>query len=323
MNKDERIASLFELKAVQLFNENRIDDVYDFYLKNRNLFIEYGIAQKQIIKTLCSKKDDFQANYYLSKFDNPLEIQRIIKSYEVPEYIIVDNLKTNNKLYQALRDCDKIRVIPKNINDSQGDNGLFIKNVLEKSLDLLITKCNTVNSFAPEGALTELKENQINDLLQSLINNYLYPLDLKEAKDQPRVGNSYGKEGETKDAGSADIVLKIDEEDVIVEGLWMESLDKNYLDLHVNKTFRYSTYGKVYFVVIYYGGKNYSSFKSKVFDYLDNVDNKSKAEDKHQYIEGHMLKKIERIAHNNNLETLKLIFEDSVMYVIDVNMKRG
>ena len=39
MNKDERLASLFEMKAVQLFNDNKTDDLYEFYLKNRNFFI--------------------------------------------------------------------------------------------------------------------------------------------------------------------------------------------------------------------------------------------------------------------------------------------
>ena len=211
MNKDERLASLFEMKAVQLFNDNKTDDLYEFYLKNRNFFIEYGIAQEQIIKTLRNKLDDFQLNYFLSKFDNPFEIQRIIQSYDVPADIIVDNLKSNNILYQALKDCEKIRVIPKVINDSQGNIGIFVKNVLEKSLNQLITKCNTVNRLAADGALLELKENQINDLLQSLINSYFYPLYLKEVQDQPRVANSYVKDGESKDAGNADIVLKFDD----------------------------------------------------------------------------------------------------------------
>lgn len=157
MNKDERLASLFEMKAVQLFNDNKTDDLYEFYLKNRNIFIEYGIAQEQIIKTLRNKLDDFQINYYLSKFDNLFEIQRIIQSYDVPADIIVDNLKSNNILYQALKDCEKIRVIPKVINDSQDNIGIFVKNVLEKSLNQLITKCNTVNSLAADGTLVELK----------------------------------------------------------------------------------------------------------------------------------------------------------------------
>ena len=322
MNKDERLASLFEMKAVQLFNDNKTDDLYEFYLKNSNFFIEYGIAQEQIIKTLRNKLDDFQLNYFLSKFDNPFEIQRIIQSYDVPADIIVDNLKSNNILYQALKDCEKIRVIPKVINDSQGNIGIFVKNVLEKSLNQLITKCNTVNRLAADGTLVELKENQINDLLQSLINSYFYPLYLKEVQDQPRVANSYVKDGESKDAGNADIVLKFDDEDIVVECLCLDSLNKSYLDSHINKTFGYSTYGKNFFVVIYYEGSNYPTFKEKVFDYLDNVDNKITSEDKHQYAESHMLRKINRISRNNNLDTLELILDDSVMYVLNVNMKR-
>lgn len=74
--------------------------------------------------------------------------------------------------------------------------------------------------------------------------------------------------------------------------------------------------------MIYYKGSNYPTFKGKVFDYLDNVDNKIKSEDKHQYAESHMLGKINRISRNNNLDTLELIFDDSVMYVLNVNMKR-
>lgn len=320
-NKDERLASLFEMKAVQLFNDNKIDDLYEFYLKNRKLFIEYGIAQEQVIKMLCNKQDDFQISYYLSRFDNPFEIQRIVNSYKIPEAIIINNLRNNNNLYKALKDCHKIRVIPEAINENHGDIGIFIKNVLEKSLNQLVTKCNTINSLAPDGTLAVLKENQINDLLQSLINNYFYPLDLKESKDQPRVGNSYRKDGDSKDAGSADIVLKIDDEDVIVEGLWMDSLNKKNLDIHINKSFDYSTYGKNYFVVIYYGGSNYPLFKNKIFDYLNNSENTIKTGNKHQYVEKHMLQQIEQITNNNNLNTIKLILEDSVMYVLNVNMK--
>ena len=170
-------------------------------------------------------------------------------------------------MYFSLKDNEKICVIPRKINEHNDDVGVFLKNVFVKSLNQLITKCNTMNKIASFFTSTKLKENQLNDILQSLINSYLSPLDLTETADQPRVGNSNGTNGQSRDSGNADIIIKIDGQDVVVECLWLNSLDKTYLDAHLDKVFDYSTYGKLYFIVIYYDGSHYSDFKKKVYNY--------------------------------------------------------
>lgn len=323
MTKKERIASLIELKAIALFNENRLDELYEFYLEKRKVFFETGIAQEQILKMLKAKKDDFQLFQLLKNIEDIGEIQRIINSYDIPPSVIIDTLKNNVNLYFTLKDDEKICVIPRKINEHNYDVGEFIKNVLDKSLNRLITKCNTINKLTSFFTSTKLKENQLNDVLQSLIDSYLYPLDLTESSDQSRVGNSNGTSGEKpKDSGNADIVIKIDGQDVVVECLWLRNLNKPYFDSHLNKVFDYSTYGKLYFIIIYYSGGNYPDFTTNIFDYLNNIDNRDSSDKRHQYLDNHHLKKITKGNNNNSLDSIILELEDSKIYVFNANLKQ-
>ncbi|MEE1211733.1 MAG: hypothetical protein UHO11_04475 [Treponema sp.] len=321
MTKKEQKASLIEIKAIELFNETRLDELYELYLENRKLFLEMGIAQEQIIKMLKAK-DNYQLLGYLKNFEDENEIQEILDSYEIPPSILINNLKSNAPLYFSLKDNEKICVIPRKINEHNDDVGVFLKNVFVKSLNQLITKCNTMNKIASFFTSTKLKENQLNDILQSLINSYLSPLDLTETADQPRVGNSNGTNGQSRDSGNADIIIKIDGQDVVVECLWLNSLDKTYLDAHLDKVFDYSTYGKLYFIVIYYDGSHYSDFKKKVYNYLNNIDNKDISGSKHKYLDTHHLKKISKDNGNNSLDSIILELEDSKFYVFNANLKK-
>ena len=312
-----------EAYYIELFNENSFDELYEFYLENRRVFFETGIAQEQILRMLKAKKDDFQLFQLLKTIEDIGEIKRIINSYDIPTSVIIDTLKSNANLYFTLKDNEKICVVPRKINEHNDDVGEFIKNVLDKSLNQLITKCNTLNKLSSFHASTELKENQVNDILQSLVDSYLYPLDLSRPFDQPRVGNSNGTAGEKpKDSGNADIVIKIDGQDIIVECLWLDSLNKSYFDSHLNKVFDYSGYGKLYFIIIYYGGDNYSGFKTKVFDYLNNIDNRDSSDKRHQYPYNHHLKNIIKSDSNNSLDSIILELDDSKFYVFNANLKQ-
>ena len=160
MTKTEKLASIIEIKAIELFKENRLDELYELYLENRKMFFEMGIAQEHIIKMLKAK-DNYQLLRYLKNFEDENEIQRIIDSYDIPPSILIDNLKNNATLYLSLKDKEKICVIPRKINEHNDDVGLFLKNVLEKSLNQLITKCNTMNRLTSFFTSTKLKENQL------------------------------------------------------------------------------------------------------------------------------------------------------------------
>ena len=91
MTKKEQKASLIEIKAIELFNEPRLDELYELYLENRKLFLEMGIAQEQIIKMLKAK-DNYQLLGYLKNFEDENEIQEILDSYEIPPSILINYL---------------------------------------------------------------------------------------------------------------------------------------------------------------------------------------------------------------------------------------
>ncbi|OIJ16790.1 hypothetical protein BKP45_21010 [Anaerobacillus alkalidiazotrophicus] len=90
-------------------------------------------------------------------------------------------------------------------------------------------------------------------------------------KDQSLWGKSRG--GIT--SGEVDIFIKQKNGDPfsIVEALNLESLDKTYLNLHLEKIFYYDTTGLKYnFILVYSTSKNFSDFWGRYLNYISNFD---------------------------------------------------
>lgn len=86
------------------------------------------------------------------------------------------------------------------------------------------------------------------------------------SKDQSLWGTSRGG----KTSGEVDIFIKEKNGDPfsIIEALNLESLDRNYLNLHLEKIFSYDTTGLKYnFIIVYSSSKNFSEFWNRYINY--------------------------------------------------------
>lgn len=305
-----------DLNICLLFEQGLYEEVFQLYLEYKNLIINNDVCPEKLLITFSKLNTGTQMNEYLSTNNNFSKYQNIIQRNNIQ--IDLSSIEENFKLYLTLRDEDKIKTIPYKINDHQCCKSIFIKNILEKSLIALVSKKYTINRITGFFQYNKLKENELNDLLKILMDNYLVALDFNETSDQPRAGISY----EGKDAGSIDIRLKLDEEDFIIEPLWLKSLSSANLDLHINKVYNYSVYGNTYFLVIYYNGKDFNKFNKKLINYLDNVNNNKGK--KHNYLKSHeLISSPHQEKKNSNLITLKLNMTDSEMYIFVVNLYSG
>ena len=104
-------------------------------------------------------------------------------------------------------------------------------------------------------------ENEMNDYIRDILDESY------ETKDQTR----QGKSEEESDAGEVDIQLYIDGiPGVMIEGLILDSVSKEYLDNHIKKVLvNYDPNGCPYvFVLIYYKGKNLKGFYDRLIVHL-------------------------------------------------------
>lgn len=105
-------------------------------------------------------------------------------------------------------------------------------------------------------------ENEMNDYIRDILDETF------ETKDQTR----QGKSEKESDAGEVDIQLYIDGiPGVMIEGLILDSVSKDYLDKHIRKVLvNYDPNGCPYaFLIIYYKGKNLKEFYNRLTIHLN------------------------------------------------------
>lgn len=92
----------------------------------------------------------------------------------------------------------------------------------------------------------------------------------KENKDQTR----HGVSANGCDAGEVDLLLlKEGKEIAIMEGLKLDSVNSNYIDLHINKAINnYNALGTPTFIVVYATAVDFSAFWERYLDYIRNFD---------------------------------------------------
>lgn len=90
-----------------------------------------------------------------------------------------------------------------------------------------------------------------------------------QVKDQTRWSISHGG----KAAGEIDILVK-DASGLpftIIEALNLDSLSTDYLELHLNKIFKYDANGLSYnFILVYFEGKRFDTFCTNYFQFISN-----------------------------------------------------
>ncbi|MBQ6617537.1 MAG: hypothetical protein IJH67_14355 [Thermoguttaceae bacterium] len=107
-------------------------------------------------------------------------------------------------------------------------------------------------------------EDAINDYLRDMLCSKGYD----ETKDQTRHGISYNG----NNAGEVDILItKEGDEIALIEGLKLNSVDKAYINQHIDKAINnYNALGTATFIVAYVSAADYGVFWEKYFEYISN-----------------------------------------------------
>lgn len=108
----------------------------------------------------------------------------------------------------------------------------------------------------------DLLEDNINDCLRDA----LFLIGYSEAKDQTR----HGLSASGLSSGEVDILLCKDGREVaVIEGLKLTSVDKSYIDKHIEKaSINYNPLGTAVFVVAYVSTTDFGGFWERCFEYL-------------------------------------------------------
>ncbi len=139
---------------------------------------------------------------------------------------------------------------------------------LEKFIDALVSSCIELqgNQLYRSSKLKEISDDEVENLRNDYINSLL---DAKGyiTRDQTRWSSSY----EGKRAGEIDIFVRESDKTLfaIIEALNLDSLKKDYLNLHLDKIFKYDTSGlKQNFILVYSTAKSFSELWKKYVEHI-------------------------------------------------------
>lgn len=138
---------------------------------------------------------------------------------------------------------------------------LFSKCTYDNLLDAVISSCINIQG---NRIFWDSSENERNTFIASSLEMAGF-----YSKDQ----TLWGKSRVGKTSGEIDIFIKQKngEPFTIIEALNLDSLNKDYLNLHLDKIFSYDTTGLKYnFILVYSSSKKFSEFWQRYVDYIRN-----------------------------------------------------
>lgn len=135
------------------------------------------------------------------------------------------------------------------------------ENIEEKLYKDIIFCCEKVQA---DYTLRNALENTINDKIRDLLEGRGY-----DTKDQTRRGTS----AEGKDAGAIDILIKQKRFPItLIEALRLKSVDKSYIQDHIDKIYKYDTLGmKFNFLISYVKTKDFNGFYKRYNIFVSNT----------------------------------------------------
>lgn len=135
------------------------------------------------------------------------------------------------------------------------------EDIEEKLYKDIIFCCEKVQA---DYTLRNALENTINDKIRDLLEGRGY-----DTKDQTRRGTS----AEGKDAGAIDILIKQKRFPItLIEALRLKSVDKSYIQDHIDKIYKYDTLGmKFNFLISYVKTKDFNGFYKRYNIFVSNT----------------------------------------------------
>ena len=260
-----------QLKCLVLYKNEFYEDLLSLFMQYKIEFLNYNICPEEIILTLSKLNEKKLITEFLSYNNNIIEYSAFLQNNNIQ--LDSKAIRQSLLMYLTFPDEDKFKLLPDKINKHYNEIKIFFDNILYSALYQLANKCNSCHK------LYKLKENAINDFLQSLLDLQFKTLDFPGMEDQPRIGQSNTNQTTIEsDAGNADLVIMFNKKKYLIEALWLDSINTKYLDAHIDKVNGYAIEKEFIFNVIYYRGKNYSdfisSFKSHIDEHVFSLDNK-------------------------------------------------
>lgn len=254
--------SILETNIKSRLSENKFLEIFKEHIQNKN-FIPYIISNytDQLYKLnilLEEYNSDSEEYQFLIDLKNLIE-----NSPEKKKNL--DLIK--NKLTSILPNPKESNILDL-INNSKDPNNLinifseFCKEDDEKLFDDIVYSCIKLQGEQKYSG-SKANENDRNRYISNLIEAKGFSV-----KDQTQWSTS----NSGKDSGEIDIMVteKNGIPKSIIEALNLNSLQKEYTSMHLNKLFKYDKTGlKCNYIIIYYEGNNFNDFWKKYCVYID------------------------------------------------------
>ncbi|MBD2315979.1 hypothetical protein [Phormidium tenue] len=257
IKNDELKDRLSESLLKEEFSKYCIASFFDPYIL---ISPNYELAKIDVrLKEVSVNSEEYKFLNYLKELGSNSDSKKKIGIEEL-----------TNKFLQLFpdRDLSLIEPLLSQISNQSDVNKLFQAfNILkEPSTELFLDSClHSCIELQSNKIYSKASEDERNTFIASILNTKDWVV-----KDQTRRGLSY----QGKSAGELDmfITLQNGRPFAVVEALNLDSLDKKYIDLHLEKIFRYDTLGlKQNMILIYSSAQKFNELWKKYCGYIKEV----------------------------------------------------
>lgn len=228
-----------------------INKELNLLVKDIIIYKENGMVEEILYDNLIIHLNSGEKTYFSSVFRKKIFINKILRTVESNEVAkeIARICETEEKI-----NIDNI----KNILKIMEDNKLSYERLFRDLTDACM-KIRSNYLLIQKG-----EENDCNTYLRDLLETYGYNI-----KDQTLRGASPNRKG----AGELDLLVYESSKRpyAVIEALKLSSLDKRYIDFHINKTLEYDTIGlKGNYIINYVNVKNKTRFWKNYVEFILN-----------------------------------------------------
>ena len=246
-NHTKLIQIIGELSNKIRYATDVIPPVYKFYCDKKFYTLAY--------EYISGAKEYFQiCNEPVSS-----NIQEIFDSYE-NENVLKELKNSWGKVLSEVQPSNIPIAVPNKINPENKLNTFILYELLD-TLQIMLKKIISVQSIK--------NENRYTDVLVAILSKRLAIYGWS-APDQSRAGKS----STGIDAGEVDILIENSNNTTItiIEAFRLNSCDSNIIGNHILKLFTYDRCSNVYYVIIYFEGKNMNTTWDKYKKYVLKID---------------------------------------------------
>lgn len=271
LNDEEKIINdIHEIRKMSPYNKKPMD-LFD-YIQDLNPFLDFISnivlrSNSEVILAIKEKRISKETIQKIRLMDKRAwDFNKRLQDSSPAKFFTYDNDydKELDKLCQPIEDIITDIMDYGGIADRLEEEHLTTPNKGNSIKDSVIEACDDLLSHS-KILKDSPSENDFNTYLKSILDK----MENIYAMDQTLKGQS----SNGKAMGEVDIYIKgANNRTSIIEALKLDSLDRKYIEEHVERIGKYDKVGnEENFIIVYYTGKNFSEFSQRYENYISNL----------------------------------------------------